>query len=236
MNNVSSSKFNISEIKKQAEITIKTEEYKEFCQKYMGQNFSNQKIIELTKIYRNGMGLLEQHYITNDIIESNIIIQLQYIVNNVSYEIWNKQANEIKLQNLFLKKESEEIIQRAKDLEKEAEIRKEEIKDMKKDMKSITTTIISIILAISIIPTAITGVQKIDANYILPFLSSIMLFGMIMIIFVYSIYQDKIKKSTWVFFMISLITCIALWVASLKISIEKEESKNDQIQQEVIQE
>ncbi len=229
MNDVSSSNINITEIKKQAYNIIKSTEYEEFCQKYMGQNFSSLKAEELKKIYQSGIGLLNQHYITNDTVKSDIIIHLQYIINNVSYEIWNKQANSIATQNNSLNKDLGKAIQKVDKLEKDAGINKKEIKRMKDDMKSVTTTIISIILAISIIPTAITGIEKIDANYILPFLSSIILFGMIMIVFTYSIYQDRVKKSTWAILIIGLILSIAFWIISFALDIKNVSESDDNL-------
>lgn len=228
MDDVSSSNINITEIKKQAYNIIKSTEYEEFCEKYMGQNFSSLKEEELKKIYQSGIGLLNQHYITNDTVKSDIIIHLQYIINNVSYEIWNKQANSITTENKSLNKDLGKAIQKVDELEKDAEINKEEIKKMKDDMKSVITAIISIILAISIIPTAITGIEKIDANYILPFLSSIVLFGMIMVVFTYSIYQDKIKKSTGAILIIGLILSIVFWIISFALDI-KNVSENDDL-------
>lgn len=108
---------------------------------------------------------------------------------------------------------------------------------MRKDIQGLITTIISIILTISIIPTAITGIQYIDSNYVLPFLSSIILFGMIMIIFIYNIYQDKIKISTWIILITMLILSIGFWVVSYKTNIAND-LRNDNItnnmQQQII--
>lgn len=96
---------------------------------------------------------------------------------------------------------------------------KRDIKDFQGDLKTIITTILGIVLAISIIPTAIVGIEKVSANFILPFIATIMLFGMIMIVFIYSIYQSKVKCSTIIIiFLFSVLTAL-LWFSVWDINI-----------------
>lgn len=202
-------------------------EYRYFCNRYENADFTKYNVERLKNIYEIGNELLNQYFITNcNITDSNIVIQLQYIIGNIMYNINIKQAYSINEQNHALNKKLENTINRAELLEKESTKRSQDIRHVKNDVKSITTTIISIILSISIIPTAIAGIQYIDVNYILPFISSIILFGMITIAFVYSIYQDEVKKSTWAILITAIIITIILWGNSIYkcVNIEKEKT------------
>ncbi len=217
LNNVSNSSIDISTIKKDIPIdnTAIENEYKYYCARYKDINFERYTIEGLKRIYETGNGLLNQYFITKCNLK-----------NNIMYHINMKQVININKENRNLNKKLENAIKDAECLTKEMNKKSAEIKHIKNDMKSITTTIISIILAISIIPTAIAGIERISPNYILPFLSSIILFGIIMITFVYSIYQEKLKMSTWVVLGISIIICIVFWCTSF-INIEKEDIRGN---------
>ena len=218
---VSHSNINISEIKQELKHDkISEKEYKRFCRKYTGIDFSNYKVRDLKHICDIGNGLLDQYFIVSgkdtDVFEDkNIIIKLQHIVNLMVYTIMNKENQELYVQNKSLNEQLRKNIKDAQELRNESNKKNEEIEHIKNDMKSITTTIISIILAISIIPTAIAGIEKMESNYIIPFISTVMLFGMVMITFVYSIYQDKIKTSTWIILISMLVATIICWTSSI---------------------
>lgn len=94
-----------------------------------------------------------------------------------------------------------------------------ELEDVKTEQKTMITTILGIVLAISIIPTAITGIEHINPSYILPFLSTIVLFGMIMIAFIYSIYQKELKVSTIVILVLFMVVTVILWLSTWNIDI-----------------
>lgn len=225
-NKVSISNINISKILDEILETSKNDknnEYKEFCDKYIDESFENYNIEDLNNIYDIGNGLLYQYFVTKDQnCDNEIVKQMQYIISTLIYNIINKQFEKLKLQNEELDVSLAQTIERAENLNDNSRQIADEVVDIKKDMKSITTTIISIILGISIIPTAIVGIEKISTDYILPFLSSVILFGIIMITFVYSIYQDKLKKSTWIVLAIAVILSIFFWVFSFKTTISKE--------------
>lgn len=237
---VSHLNINISEIKKEVEKDkISEKEYKRFCRQYAGKNFENYKISKLKLICDMGNGLLNQYFILSEkdstiLNDKNIIIKLQHIVNLAVYTIMNKQNNELYKQNKSLNEQLKKNIKEAQELRNESNKKNEQIEHIKNDMKSITTTIISIILAISIIPTAIIGIERINPEYILPFIATVILFGMVMITFVYSIYQDKIKASTWVILISMLIFTVVLWISSInpiiKINKEKDTSEEDIIE------
>lgn len=226
LNNVGNSNIDVDGILKAIKTILKgTEqnEYIEFCKKYIGQDFEIYSISKLQQIYESGKGLLNQYFVTEDnSCDNEILIQLQYILNDIMYNIIIKQNKETKIETDNLNDKLKENIEESKIIKEDTEQKNEEIKHMKNDIKSIMTTIISIILAISIIPTAIAGIEKISPDYILPFLSSVVLFGIIMITFVYSIYQDKLKKSTCIVLAVSIIICICFWVVSFTTTISKD--------------
>ena len=236
LNNVSDSIIDISKIKEEIEtkldVIILEGEYKDFCRLYSNIDFSQYNVERLKRIYDIGKELLNQYFITNcNTIDSNIIIKLQHITSDILYNINIKQLSNLNQQNQSLNKKLEKTIEEAKKMETDASKRSIEVKHLKNDMKSITTTIISIILAISIIPTAVAGIEKISPNYILPFLSSIILFGIIMITFVYSIYQDKLKKSTCAILILTIILTVILWIVSIinAVNIEKVEKEKSAV-------
>ena len=224
LNDVGNSNINIEEILKAIDTILKNtdqNEYIEFCEKYIGQDFETYKVEELKNIYEIGNGLLNQYFVTqNGNLDKDLVAQLQYIVSNIMYNVITKQVNNTRIEHKALNNKLEKNIKQAEELNEDFRKEKMDVKNIKKDMKSITTTIISIILAISIIPTAIAGIEKISADYILPFLSSIILFGIIMITFVYSIYQDKLKISTWIILAIAIALCSCFWGISLVTTID----------------
>lgn len=234
-NKVSFSNINIDKILNEILKTSKNDksnEYEEFCNKYIDENFEHYDVATLNNIYDIGNGLLYQYFVTEDKnCDNEIVKKMQYVINEITYIITTKQFDKLKLQNEELDISLTQTIERAEQLNNNSEKIAQEVIDIKKDMKSITTTIISIILAISIIPTAIAGIEKISANYILPFLSSIILFGIIMITFIYSIYQDKLKKSTWAILILTTILTEILWIVSIinVVNIEKVEKEKSTV-------
>lgn len=190
-------------------------EYIAFCKKYIGEDFETYTSNDLQQIYKIGEELLNQYFVTEgSFCNSEILIQLQYILNSIMYNIIIKQNKKTKIETNNLNNKLRDNIRESKRIKKDIEQKSKEIQHVKNDIKSIMTTIISII------PTAIAGIGKVSSNYILPFLSSIILFGIIMITFVYSIYQDKLKKSTWIFLILAIIICSVFWLSSFDINID----------------
>lgn len=153
---------------------------------------------------------------------------------SANYELITKQMEKTRRQAIELNDKLSRTIHNTKNIEKDAKARTQEIKHIRNDIKSIITTILAIVLTFSIIPTAITAVTNMDANYIIPFIASIAVFGMIMVVFIYSIYQDKLNTSTWVILVISIVICIILWICS--IYRFNDISKNIEEQQKNVQE
>lgn len=190
--------------------------------------------------------------IDKDITDSNYsemevwVNSSQDLIENCTEDaifIENKDRNFIDLQYLYnklsLKLETYKLMREINLNKKKEQETEKQLENLQKDMKSITTTIVAIILAISIIPTAISGIQGMNKNYILPFISSIILFGMIMITFTYNIYQDKIKKSTIWIIVITLIITIVLWLSSIFFDFDletKKELKNNETTNNIMNE
>lgn len=190
---------------------------KKFCENYSNKDLKKYSKFNLKKICDEGSGLLDTYFITkeNKQESSEFIIQLEYIIMSANYILISKQMENTRQKTIEFNEKLNKTMRNAQKLEEDAELRTKEIKNMKNDIKSIITTILAIVLAFSIIPTAITAVTKMNTNYILPFMSSIILFAMFMVIFIYSIYQDKIKTSTWVIFGIAIIVCLILWINAI---------------------
>ena len=215
--------------KNKKEINI-LEDCKKFCKKYGNKDFKIYSIYSLKNICDEGSGLLNNYFIAEKTktIDVTTIMQLEYIITNATYTLNLKQIENTRQKTVEFNEKLNKTIHRAEKLEKDAKNRTKEIKHVKNDIKGIITTILAIVLAFSIIPTAISAIEKMDANYVLPFVASIIVFGMFMAIFIYTIYQDKIKWITWFIFGMSIIICILLWVNTvfgfIKINNEKLEN------------
>lgn len=193
------------------------EDCKKFCEKYGNTDFKRYNVYNLKNICNEGSGLLDTYFITkeNNKEHENFIIQLEYIIMSANYALVSKQMENTRQNTIEFNEKLNRTMRNAEKIEKDASERTKEIKHIKSDIKSIVTTILAIVLAFSIIPTAITGITKIEANYIIPFMASIILFGMIMVIFIYSIYQDKLKTSTWLIIIVTIIICIISWCGAI---------------------
>lgn len=213
------------------------EDCKKFCRNYSNKDFMKYNIFKLKNICDEGNGLLDTYFITEESKQENagFIIQLEYIIMSANYTLVSKQMENTRQKTIEFNEKLNKTTHNAKKLEEDAKLRTEEIRHIKNDIKSIITTILAIVLAFSIIPTAITAITKIDTNYILPFMSSIILFGMFMVIFIYSIYQDKIKISTWAVFITAIIICMILWIGAIcnfnDISKETKKEQQNNIQE-----
>ena len=193
------------------------EDCKKFCEKYGNKDFKRYSVYNLKNICNEGSGLLDTYFITkeNNKEHESFIIQLEYIIMSANYALVSKQMDNTRQKTVEFNEKLNKTMHNAEMIEKDAKERTKEIKHIKSDIKSIVTTILAIVLAFSIIPTAITAITKIDVNYIVPFMASIVLFGMIMVIFIYSIYQDKLKISTWIIFILTIFICVVLWIAAI---------------------
>lgn len=199
--------------------------YEEFNNDVLKADFDVMSVADMQTMYNDGASLLDEYYLICEDIkcDSNIIMKMHYSMNQLAYYINISTNNE--LTKAFEKQKNIN-----NKLTRTANAANNNIKNTRKQLDSIITTMISIILTISVITAAIVGVEKINANYILPFLTTIFLFGIIMISFTYSLYQNKLKKSSISIIIISIIITILVWLLSWKVDIGKPFTMNENIQ------
>ena len=221
-----SSKFNIEKIKRTISTsdtsTVQMNQYSQFIDNYSNKDLEELSFDKLQEIYDNGLGLLNQYVIVmnSDDYNHSMINQMHGILNKILFVINNKLLE----QSSRLVKDQEKIKKNIKESRKT-------LIELKSDYKSLIPTMLGIFLGVSIISTAVTGIEKISANYVLPFISTIALLGMLMVAFMYSIYHKKPNKligkvMTW----FTIIT-IALWIMSWKwdISLQPREIQGEDI-------
>lgn len=189
---------------------IDTSIYEGFYNRYRDMNMSSVELSKLMEIYDKGNQLLNQYYIQceNNTCKTDIIVQIQYVLGQLNHNI-----------NTILHSRLQAQLAQTNKLNKDMQNAKSQMRNIQKILKEITTTIISIILAVSIIPTAVSGIQNIDGKYILPFISSISLIGMSSILYVYLIHQVKVNKWAIGVYIISIAVTIMLWLLTWKINI-----------------
>lgn len=205
LNKVSGS-LNIEKITEDsAETENELNTIEEYVSYYINENFVEYDVELLMNIYSDGISLLNLYEIK---VDSNLITKLQYITGVVNYNINTKMYNSIMESSKILAKNAKEIGKS-----------KVQVKSIYSSQKTMVNNIISIILAISIIPTAIAGIEKIDGNYILPFVATIVLFGMVMIMFVYIINHINPNKFSWIILIIMFVITIMFWLLPWKINI-----------------
>lgn len=188
--------------------------YEKFADHILKTDLTKSNIDDLIQLYDMSQSIINEYYLIseNSEIDNDVIMKLQYAAMTILYNL-NIKNNE-KLTNKVNQQES-----LSNSIKKDAAIIKSENKNIKKELKTIVVTIIAIVLAISIIPTAVAGVENMPPNYILPFISSVILLGMIMIVFVFSIYSIQVSKQTWIVFSIMIVIFISVWLMCWNIDI-----------------
>lgn len=211
--------INNSKIKKEvnqnkANEKISDDMYKVFTDRILNEDLANYSEKELKELYDKSQGLMNEYYITHENLkmDQEKISKLQYAAMSILYNLNLKTEADINKRI----KQQEQI---SNIMKKQAKIISRDNRIIKQEMKTIIVTIIAIVLAISIIPTAIAGIEKINSNYILSFLSSVVLFGILMIAFVFSIYNINLKKKTLLLIYIFIAIFIITWLLSWKIDI-----------------
>ena len=233
-------RLDISKIKKVATENEKNinilEDCKKFCDKYGSVNFKESKIVDLKVIYNEGQGLIDTYFIMSPKENTDIdktIIRLETIISNAYNTLSTKQIDSLKELIVKVSKESRTTMHKARKIDKELKNKAKQIENLKSEQKSIITTIISIVLAISIIPTAVSGIQNINSNFILPFMASIVLLGIIMIAFTYSIYIERFKKRIAIILVIAIALCCGAWYMSLNYNIDLQNLEEKSINNEI---
>lgn len=146
--------------------------------------------------------------------------------NRLAYEY---QRLNLKFESYQISQNIKETMEKATKLEEESIKRAKQLEEVKNEQKTMIATIISIVLAISIIPTGIAGIEHIGGNYVLPFLASIVTFGLIMIAFTYSLYQTEFKKRIIVFLALCMLGTVGLWYISFNFNISVTQKNNNEV-------
>lgn len=111
-------------------------------------------------------------------------------------------------QRLSLKFETANAEEKIQELDNKTNKFDEKIEDFENDLKNHLGTLVGLFLTFTLIPTAITGITMINGKFILPFVGTLILFGMLMVIFIYVLNHVKINKTAC--FIIAIMICIVL--------------------------
>ena len=247
-NNISNK---VSNLKENKLFDLKNEEIEKYIKKehnslyekffndynYTEKELQKLNIKKLEEIYEDGHMILSLFYEDkeNKDEKSNIsqedIIEIQYVISNVLYVIQDKRYKENNLQSKAIIKKINDTTKQYNEIQNNIKRTNYAVKKVQNDVNSVLTTIISIVLSISIITAAIAGIERINPNYILPFTTSIIFFGMVMILFIYSIYKGKIPIKSYALIVVTAIMVVFLWISSINkwydisnIKIENETS------------
>ena len=201
---------------------------KEYCELNFNKDFQTCHIEELEKLYEelNTYIIMYDLESENSMYNNGLVYKMQFILSKIAYPKATVETKNTLLEMEKIKKDIDNTYNSIKRVEENHQKTFGEVKHLKNDMKSIITVFISVIITISIIPTALSGIDKIDPNYILPFISSVILFGLIIVTFVYTIYQDKIKLISLCILLIMIILTMILWIFSYNVAISKKENQN----------
>lgn len=206
-NEVGKSRIKIGEIVKE----IDTKIYHDFLDEYSKASLSQYPTETLMMVYENGIQLLSDYYIQCQSIpcDSSLIARFQYILALINHNINMKNYNEFN-----------SGFEKTRKLNDDMHSTKRNLKNIQKTMKEIPTTMISIILAISIIPTALGVLDNVKPEFVLPIVITLIFFGMTMILFVYLIHQVIINWKVLLIYIITLVISIVLWCLPWHIKIE----------------
>ena len=142
----------------------------------------------------------------------------------------NRNSNIINLiyeyHKLSIKFETYNLEEKVKQIENKSNEVGCKTEKIEESQKGIMTNIISIILAVTIIPTALLAIEKIHPNYVLPFVATLVLFGMIMIIFTYYAHNAKPNEIAVAITIGMFAITIILWLLSWEINISFEPKNN----------
>ena len=129
-------------------------------------------------------------------------------------------------QKLSLRHESAGIEEKLEELNEKTDQIVQKNATIEDSLKTLMATIIGLFLTFTLIPTAITGIDRINGRYILPFVATLVLFGIIMILFIYIVNKVKINGITWGVLLIALTITVILWTLSWNLDISLLETEN----------
>lgn len=242
-NNKECNKLNVQkvniDIDKDKDKDVYSEITKDFDQYSDIDDLKQYDIDFLTQLYNNIIYSLNSFHNNNnaaDIMNYNRIMKLHFTCNNIIFVIESKKYEDNNIKSELMQKKIEDNISLNKKIKKEMIKTKLGLKKIERQVSSVLATIISFVLSISIISSAIIGIEHINSNYILPYVSTLIFFGMIMILFIFSIYKNKIKFRSWFFIVITCIVSILLWVYSINsvVNISNQNLKNEDDNVEIV--
>ena len=138
--------------------------------------------------------------------------------------VFEYQRLSIRLESAVIEEKIEELDQKTITLEKKT-------LNFEGSLKEILGTLVGIFLTFTLLPAAITGITMIDGRFIIPFVATLILFGIIMITFIYVINHVEINKNVkWIIRLLTTLViflwCVACF-SNFDISIKEEEKQNE---------
>lgn len=180
----------------------------------------SEQLIEIKKLNSAEINESNKDEVANTLIIADVIINEYY--NAKLFDI-EENRNIIILfneyQRLVTKLSAYEIEIKIKNLDEKSKEVLKRTQNIEKSQRNVVSTMISTILAVSIIPTAVAAIQNINANYILQFISTIVMLAMIMIIFVYYSNNASPEKPVVIIIVVVIAITVILWLISWRIDI-----------------
>ncbi len=149
--------------------------YEEFCKTFINENFNKYEITELEKVYSSGNELLMQYYISTEednmtILNSDIIMQLQYILSIVIYSISDKKmeesinrAHEMELSVEVTDRLSKHIGDQFEELNNKQNEIADRFSKIKEEMGNLVYNILGFIASFSIVSAAVVAIINIKS-------------------------------------------------------------------------
>lgn len=141
---------------------------------------------------------------------------------NFSILVFEYQRLSIRLESAVVEEKIEELNQKTEILEKKT-------LNFEGSLKEILGTLVGIFLTFTLLPAAITGIAMIDGRFIIPFVATLILFGVIMITFIYVINHVEINKNVkWIIGLLTALVIFLWYVAcfsNFDISQKEENQK-----------
>lgn len=230
--NVSNNGINIQKIRgNTTNVNSSITSCKEFSENVINNSdLDSMNIDDLLEMYDSGEQMLTSFYQltpnTKSTSTRNVIAQTQYALSTLIYHINKKTNDELNMQLDLQKQLVDEQNKQIKDLisindnlSREQKDLSEKNKELNTQMQSILVTIISIVASISIVSAAVTGIQDMESLFILPFVSTITLVGVIFIAFAMTIHNVKISSESKNILKILIAIVLIIWIVSWAISV-----------------
>ncbi len=168
--------------------------------------------LELLQDRLNQNVLVDLEDINKILEDTKSIIYDCYSTPNFNTNIYrNFSVLSFEYQRLSLKFETASAEEKIQELDNRTNQFDEKIENFENDLKNHLGTLVGLFLTFTLIPTAITGITMINGKFILPFVATLILFGMLMIVFIYILNHVKINKNACVVISIMIAIVVLLW-------------------------